>query len=61
MLWIGITGELSAAVGGAINLTLTMAGLAIYLFRTYAEQQGSFRLVAGSVCIAGAMINLCIL
>ena len=37
VIWIGISGELSALASGALDLTLTYAGIGIYLFAFYGD------------------------
>ena len=57
LLWIGFSGELGAAVGGAIDLAVFYAGLTI--FQLYSSQHGSQHLLAGVlVCLVGAIVSL---
>lgn len=47
LLWIGITGEHGAVAGGAIHLTISAAGSALYLFWLFIERrQPAFFLLA---------------
>jgi hypothetical protein len=58
LLWIGFSGELAAATGGAINLTVFYSGLAFSLF-LLSQQSGDQRLLIGVLLgLAGAIISL---
>lgn len=37
VLWIGLSGEWAAVTGGAINLSLMYAGMAVFSFQVYAQ------------------------
>jgi hypothetical protein len=50
LLWLGLSGEVGAAAGGALNLLLTFAGLAAFLIHTSAQQGGTYPLVGSVVC-----------
>ena len=59
VLWIGLSGELAAAAGGALNLAITYAGVAAYALRQggspTASATGRFGLacaVVSVVCVA---------
>ena len=57
LLWIGFSGELGAAVGGAIDLAVFYASLTI--FQLHSLQYGSQRLLSGVLlCLMGAIISL---
>jgi hypothetical protein len=58
LLWIGLSGELRSAAGGALHLTVFYAGLASSLFLL--SQQGSDQnlLTGAFVCAAGALVSL---
>ncbi len=55
VLWIGLTGELAAAAGGALNLAITYAGVATYAGRQggnpAATAVGRFGLACAAVCV----------
>ncbi len=55
-LWIGLTGELSAIVPGALNLFVTYAGAAVSFAAFYLGREPRPRplLVAATACAAGA-------
>jgi hypothetical protein len=58
LLWIGFSGELGTAVGGAINLIVFYAGLAISLFLLF-QQSDDQRLLTGALlCVAGVLISV---
>lgn len=55
MVWIGLTGEFGAARGGAVNLGITAAGMAVYLLLLYGREgrlQLLFSAVAAAVFLA---------
>jgi hypothetical protein len=58
LLWIGLSGELSTAAGGALHLTVFYTGLASSLFLL--SQQGSDQnlLTGAFLCAAGALVSL---
>jgi hypothetical protein len=61
LLWIGLSGELGALVGGAINLTVFYAGLTVSLFLFF-QQRGDQRLLIGAlVCATGVLVSMGIL
>jgi hypothetical protein len=58
LLWIGLSGELAAAAGGALHLTVFYAGLASSLF-LLSRQAGDQQLFSRAlVCAAGALVSL---
>jgi hypothetical protein len=58
LLWIGLSGQLSAAAGGALHLTVFYAGLASSLF-LLSQQGGDPRLLPKALgCGAGALVSL---
>ena len=57
LLWVGFSGELGTAAGGAIDLAVFYAGLTI--FQLLSAQHGSQRLQAGALlCLVGAIVSL---
>jgi drug/metabolite transporter (DMT)-like permease len=61
LLWIGLSGELGAAAGGALHLVVFYAGLASSLFLL--SQQGSDQnlLTGVFLCVAAALVSLAML
>jgi len=58
LLWIGLSGELRTAAGGALHLTVFYTGLASSLF-LLSQQGGEQNLLTGAfVCAAGALVSL---
>src|SRR5207249_7175229 len=57
-LWIGLSGELGAATGGAINLLVTASGLALFLLNSYRQSGERAALAAGIVCAGLALVLL---
>lgn len=51
MIWIGLTGEFGAARGGAVNLGITAAGTAAYLFVLYGRE-GELQILISAVAAA---------
>lgn len=51
MIWIGLTEEFGAARGGAVNLGIAAAGMAVYLFLLYGRE-GDVRLLISAVAAA---------
>jgi hypothetical protein len=45
LIWIGLSGEFSAAKGGAVNLGIAAAGMSVYLFLLYGDDQETQNLV----------------
>ena len=61
LLWIGLSGELATATGGALHLTVFYAGLAGSLF-LLSRQGGDQNLFTRAlVCAAGALVSLILL
>jgi hypothetical protein len=61
LLWIGLSGELAAAAGGSLHLTVFYAGLASSLF-LLSRQAGDQNLFTRAlVCAVGALISLILL
>lgn len=59
VMWIGLSGDLAAITGGAINLLLTSLGMAAFSFHTYAQDNGRPSiLIFALICIAFASICL---
>jgi len=57
VLWIGLSGELAAITGGAINLCLTYLGMAAFSFHIYSQDTGRRPiLLYAIVCIALAVL-----
>lgn len=61
VIWIGLTGELAAIIGGAVNLTITNAGLAVYILQSYDDQRTDRLLVAGLLCGVGVVVSAVLL
>ncbi len=58
LLWIGFSGELRTAAGGALHLTVFYTGLASSLF-LLSRQGGDQNLLTGAfMCAAGALVSL---
>lgn len=57
-LWIGLTREYAAVVGGAINLTIMFGALAIYLLQSYAAHDHDRLLFAALACMGGAATSV---
>jgi hypothetical protein len=57
-IWIGVSGELGAATGGAINLSLTAGGVSIFLLNHYRQHGDPYALTAGLVCAAALILLL---
>jgi len=56
VLWIGLSGELAAVTGGAINLCLTNLGMAAFSFHIYSQDTGQWPiLLYATVCITLAV------
>lgn len=51
MIWIGLTGEFGAARGGAVNLGIAAAGMAVYLLVLYGRD-GDVQLLVSAVAAA---------
>jgi hypothetical protein len=61
LLWIGLSGELATAAGGALHLTVFYAGLASSLF-LLSRQGGDQNLFTRAlVCAVGALVSLILL
>jgi hypothetical protein len=61
LLWIGLSGELAMASGGALHLTVFYAGLASSLF-LLSRQEGDQNLFTRAlVCAVGAFVSLILL
>ena len=61
LLWIGFSGELGTAVGGALDQAVFYIGLASSLLLLF-QQKGDQSLLTGAlVCAAGALITLTLL
>jgi len=59
LLWIGFSGELGAAAGGAIDLLVFYVGLLI--FQLHSQKYGSQHLLTGVLlCLLGAIVSLAI-
>src|SRR5215475_8635737 len=56
LLWIGLSGDLGAAVAGAITLTIIYAGLAITWF-TLSLGKPSVLRPAALVCVLAALVS----
>jgi hypothetical protein len=56
-LWMGITGELGAAAGGAINLGIQAVGMTVFLFQQGIESNDSRLMVYGVVFGIFALLN----
>jgi len=61
VLWIGLSGELGAAAGGAINLGVTFSGAAVFLFQLYGESNEAHLLRFAIGCAVFALFNVAIL
>ncbi|MFW6096422.1 MAG: hypothetical protein ACOC9Z_00010 [Chloroflexota bacterium] len=51
MIWIGLTREFGAARGGAVNLSITATGAAVYLFILY-RREGEIQLLLSALASA---------
>lgn len=60
MIWIGLTGEFGAAQGGALNLGITAAGMAVYLFILYMRQGELQLLLVGLAALFFLAVNVAI-
>ncbi|OLE05242.1 MAG: hypothetical protein AUG82_04820 [Ktedonobacter sp. 13_1_20CM_4_53_11] len=58
LLWIGLSGELRSAAGGALHLTVFYAGLASSLFLLSQHGGDQNLLMGATVCAAGALVSL---
>lgn len=59
VLWIGLSGELAAITGGAINLCVTYLGMAAFSFHVYSQDTGRQSiLLYAIVCIVFAVLCL---
>jgi hypothetical protein len=61
LLWIGLSGELGAAAGGALHLTVFYAGLASSLFLLWGQGGDQHLFTGAFVCAAGALVSLILL
>jgi hypothetical protein len=62
MIWIALSGEFAALVGGAINMSLMYSGITIYAFQSYADNTDNERLlIAGIICLAMVIGSLLLL
>jgi hypothetical protein len=61
LLWIGLSGELATAAGGALHLTVFYAGLASSLFLLSRQGGDQTLLTRALVCAAGALVSLILL
>ncbi len=61
LLWIGLSGELRTAAGGALHLTVFYAGLASSLFLLSRQGGDQNLLPRAFVCAAGALVSLILL
>jgi hypothetical protein len=58
LLWVGLSGELGTAAGGAINLIVFYAGLTISLY-LLSQQRSDQRLLIGALfCALGALVSI---
>jgi hypothetical protein len=58
VVWIGLTREVAATVGGAINLTVMYTALSIYMLQSYTATDHTRLLIAGLVCAASAAVSV---
>ena len=61
VIWIGLTGELAAAFGGAMNLTVLCAPVSIYMLQSYASSDNERLLTAALFCGAVAVVSVAVL
>ncbi len=61
LVWIGLSGELRTAAGGALHLAVFYAGLASSLFLLYQQGDNQNLLTGALVCAAGALASLTLL
>jgi hypothetical protein len=61
LLWIGLSGELGAAAGGALHLVVFYAGLASSLFLLSRQGSDQNLLTGAFLCAAGALVSLSLL
>lgn len=57
LLWIGFSGELGTAVGGAFNLAVFYSGLAISLFLLFQQSEDPGLLTGALLCVAGVLVS----
>jgi hypothetical protein len=57
-LWIGLSGELAATTGGALNLLVTAAGLAGSLWTYYVQSGDGDAHTGALVCLGAALVLL---
>lgn len=58
LIWIGLTREFGAAKGGAVNLGIAAAGMSVYLFLLYGDNQETQILVTAIASAIFALINV---
>jgi hypothetical protein len=58
MIWIGMSAEFGAARGGAVNLGITAAGTAAYMFILYGREQRLQLLVSAVVAAVLTLVNV---
>ena len=61
LLWIGLSGELATAAGGALHLTVFYAGLASSLFLLSRQEGDQHLFTRALVCAIGALVSLILL
>jgi hypothetical protein len=60
LIWIGLSGEYGAAQGGAINLGIAAAGIAVHLFRLYLASREFQLLVTAIIATSWVPLNAAI-
>lgn len=60
MIWIGLSGEYAAARGGAVNLSITAAGSAVYFFLLFGRERRSELLLSGVAATIALVLNVAI-
>jgi hypothetical protein len=58
LLWVGLSGELGTAVGGAINLAVFYTGLTISLYLLSNQRSDQHLLSAALFCAIGALVSV---
>lgn len=61
MIWIGLSGESAAAQGGAVNLSITAAGTAVYFFLLFGREGRTALLLSAVASTIALVINATIL
>lgn len=57
-LWLGLSGEFAAIVGGALNLGIAFTGVTIYMLQDYNTSEDNRLLVGALVVGTGAVVSI---